>query len=197
MPTGYTHDIEKEDFTFEEFTLGCAKAFGACISMRDLPSNTTIPDEFKVEPYYQDKILETQKQIEKHLNLTLEEWGDLCDKDFEQKESRRVESLNKNIKLLDNYNKMLAKTKEWQPPSEEHLSLKEFMINQIEESIDFDCDVKYYNKPNVKVSVDVFKSETIVKLYKDLEYYTKNNEEEIKRVSQRNLWVKQLRESLK
>lgn len=197
MPTGYTRDIEKDNFTFEDFALSCAKAFGACISMRDLPSNTPIPDEFKVEPYYQDKILETQKQIEKHLNLTLEEWNSLCDKDFEQKESRRVESLNKNIKLLDNYNNMLDKAKAWQPPSEEHLGLKEFMINQIEKSMDFDYSIEYYNKPTVKVSVDVFKSETMAKLYKDLEYYTKNNEEEIKRVSQRNLWVKQLRESLK
>lgn len=197
MPTGYTHNIENDDFTFEDFALSCAKAFGACISMRDLPSNTPIPDEFKVEPYYQDKILETQKQIEKHLNLTLEEWNSLCDKDFEQKESRRIESLNKNINLLYNYNKMLSKVKAWQAPSKEHIGLKEFMISQIEESIDFDCDVDYYNKPTVKVSVDVFKSETMVKLYKDLEYYTKNNEEDIKRVSQRNLWVKQLRESLK
>ena len=197
MPTGYTQNIEKDDFTFEDFALGCAKAFGACISMRDLPSSTPIPDEFKVEPYYQDKILETQKQIERYLNFKYEDWFELWDKDFEQKESRRIDSLNKNIKLLDNYNKMLDKVKVWKAPSKEHLGLKEFMINQIEESIDFDCDVDYYNKPTAKVSIDVFKSETMAKLYKDLEYYTKNNEEDIKRVSQRSLWVKQLRESLK
>ena len=197
MPTGYTHNIENDDFTFEDFALSCAKAFGACISMRDLPINIPIPDEFKVEPYYQDKISETQKQIEKHSSLTLEEWNKLCDKDFEQKESRRIESLNKNIKLFDNYNKMLDKVKAWQPPSKEHVGLKEFMINQIQESIDFDCDIEYYSTPNTKDSIDVFKSETMGKLYKDLEYYAKNNEEEINRVSQRNVWIKQLRESLK
>ena len=197
MPTGYTHDIEKDDFTFEEFALSCAKAFGACISMRDLPINTPIPDEFKAEPYYQDKILETQKQIEKHLNLTLEDWVELCNKDFEQKESHRIKSLNKNTKLLDNYKNMLGKVKDWNPPSSEHIGLKEFMTKQIEESIDFDCSIEYYSKPTVKVSVDIFKSETMTKLYKDLGYYTKNNEEEIKRVSQRNLWIKQLRDSLK
>lgn len=197
MPTGYTHNIENDDFTFEDFALSCAKAFGACISMRDLPNNTPIPDEFKPDTYYQGKILEVQKQIEKHLNLTDEDWVELCDKDFEQKESRRIQSLNNNIKLLDNYNKMLDKVKGWQAPSEEHVCLKEFMINQIQESIDFDCDIEYYSTPNTKDSIDVFKSETMGKLYKDLEYYTKNNEEDINRVSQRNVWIKQLRESLK
>jgi hypothetical protein len=36
MPTGYTAMIEeREDVTFREFALTCARAFGACIMQRD------------------------------------------------------------------------------------------------------------------------------------------------------------------
>lgn len=45
MPTGYTAAI-KYGITFKEFALDCARNFGACISMRDEPRETPIPDEF-------------------------------------------------------------------------------------------------------------------------------------------------------
>jgi len=44
MPTGYTAEIyegEKE-VTFEKFALTCARAFGACITIRDEPMSASI-----------------------------------------------------------------------------------------------------------------------------------------------------------
>lgn len=34
---------------------------------------------------------------------------------------------------------MLDQVQLWQPPTDDHMGLKEFMIQQIEESIKFDC----------------------------------------------------------
>ena len=48
MPTGYTVALyEGKDVTFEDFVMGCSRAFGALISLRDEP-NAPIPEEFKV-----------------------------------------------------------------------------------------------------------------------------------------------------
>ena len=51
MPSGYTNKI-KDDISFEEFALSCARAFGACVEMRDDPGDAKIPEEFTPSPYY-------------------------------------------------------------------------------------------------------------------------------------------------
>jgi hypothetical protein len=47
MPTGYTAPIA-DGMTFEQFALGCARAFGALVTMRDEPSDAPIPE--RLEP---------------------------------------------------------------------------------------------------------------------------------------------------
>lgn len=47
MPTGYTADI-KDGISFETYAMNCARAFGACVSLRDKPSGgKVIPDAFE------------------------------------------------------------------------------------------------------------------------------------------------------
>lgn len=57
MPTGYTYPVAEEKVdTLAEFALQCARAFGACVTMRDEPSNKPIPEEFKPSLHYQKKL---------------------------------------------------------------------------------------------------------------------------------------------
>jgi len=55
------------------------------------------------------------------------------------------ERIKKNKDLLIKYQYMLKKANEWQPPTSDHIKLKDFMIQQISESIKHDCyyDDKY------------------------------------------------------
>ena len=49
MPSGYTEGVASGKVTeFKEYALLCARAFGACISLRDEPLSLEIP-EFKKE----------------------------------------------------------------------------------------------------------------------------------------------------
>ncbi len=46
MPTGYTHLIE-EGCNLEEFVWACARAFGACVMMRDDSVDKPVPEKFE------------------------------------------------------------------------------------------------------------------------------------------------------
>ena len=72
MPTGYTAWIE-EGATFEEFILGCARAFGACISMRDEPLSKQIPEQFKESSYDKEKVQEYIELLKKYESMTIEQ----------------------------------------------------------------------------------------------------------------------------
>ena len=46
MPTGYTAELIEKGMEFNDFVLTCARAFGACIELRDrklAPAPRTIP----------------------------------------------------------------------------------------------------------------------------------------------------------
>lgn len=62
MPTGYTYLIEK-GCTFKEFVLGCSRAFGALISMRDSASDAEIPYEFKPSDYHLRELGEAKAKL--------------------------------------------------------------------------------------------------------------------------------------
>lgn len=50
MPTGYTSVLfDKPETTFSEFASRCARAFGACMAMRDESLAVALPDEVKPE----------------------------------------------------------------------------------------------------------------------------------------------------
>ena len=70
MATGYTHSI-KNDITFEQFALLCARAFGACIEMRDDPTDKPIPKKFKVDSYHAKELKEAKTKLKTLTNFLL------------------------------------------------------------------------------------------------------------------------------
>ena len=77
-----------------------------------------------------------------------------------------------------------------------HRVLKDFMVQQIEESIRFDCSTEYYKKPTELLTGNQWLLEKKQQLLKDINYHTSEHQEEVERVRQRNEWIKQLRNSL-
>lgn len=89
---------------------------------------------------------------------------------------------------------MLAEVEAWEPPSENHTGLKNFMREQIEESIKWDCEID--EKPMQETFEDWRKS--LVEYYKDdVDYHLKRLEEEKTRAAENNKWSRQLFKSLK
>lgn len=69
MPTGYTWDI-KDEITFEQFIMNCARAFGALVEMRDEPRDKKIPDELKPSDYHNKEL--SKHQMVEQISISIE-----------------------------------------------------------------------------------------------------------------------------
>jgi len=196
MPTGYTACIG-DGVSFEEFVLGCARAFGACVTMRDDPSDKPIPDRFEPSDYYSKGIVRANDRIEELKKMSTAEAEAGARAEYEKELQDKEEGIRRDNELRSKYAAMLSKVEAWRPPTTDHKELKKFMIDQIEGSIDFDCGGDYWVKKSpVLLSAQRWLEKELTKAMKDLAYYTKENIKENERVEGRNAWVKALRDSL-
>lgn len=194
MPTGYTAAV-KDGISFEQFALNCARAFGALVMMRDEPSDAPIPDRFEPSDWNANELAKARDRL-----ATLEAMSDTdagvnaraeYDKDLE----RHRERLGEIQALSEKYHAMLARAVQWEPPTPEHQGLKDFMTQQLRESINFDCSTKYLQAPVLQPAA-AWREAQIAKARKDVDYHTKAHAEEVERTESRNAWVAALRSSL-
>jgi len=89
---------------------------------------------------------------------------------------------------------MLSKVQEWKPPTPDHVDLKKFMIQQLEDSIEFDCFIPEMPQ---RLSGEEYREQQIKKVLDDIDYHEREYAKEVNRVHERNKWLLLLRESLK
>jgi len=199
MPTGYTADIEN-DISFEDFILGCARAFGATMHQRD--------DNMKDRPklrdtensYHVDALSEAKKKV-----AELESMRGVNDrtaygkKVIEEETASSQSYFNSKISLRNKYEAMLQKVYNWNPPTPDHDNLKKFMIEQITTSIDFDCDTKYTMDRLTALSkanpLDKY-NEALHLAYKNVEYHETELYKDRERNVGANKWISALYDSL-
>lgn len=197
MPTGYTACIG-DDATFEKFVLGCARAFGALVTMRDDPADAPIPERFEPYDYHAKAIKEAEATLRELDGMPLDEAERRANADYAEALKRNREMIQRNDDLRAKYTAMLKQVNEWQAPTPDHEGLKKFMREQIEQSIDFDCSNEYYlrNAPT-KLTAMEWRSKQVEKARRDIAYHSKEHAEEVGRAAGRTDWVKALRESLR
>ena len=91
---------------------------------------------------------------------------------------------------------MLRQVQAWTPPTKEHTKLKEFMINQLEDSIRWDCAIRNYADGFVTVDKYIEDSLSSEPLEKEVKYYQEQWDKEVKRCEDANKWVEDLIKSL-
>ena len=196
MPTGYTAAI-KDGITFEKFALDCARAFGACVMMRDEPGGgEAIPDEFKPSDYHERNAKQCRDALASLLSMTPQDREEAAKNEWKATEASRLVNLKEKRLLRAAYESMLSNVDAWTPPTDEHNGLKEFMRSQIKESIDFDCREDYYATPTPRLNGEQWAIKEVARLGRDIEYHDQKNAEEIERAAGRTAWVKALRASL-
>lgn len=198
MPTGYTSIIEK-GISFKEFALNCARAFGACISMRDDSSDKPIPNEFKASTYHKEKIKETKTALNVLEKITPNKATDKAKIEYSKEIETTKSYIEKSNNLRRKYEDMLSQVKKWTPPTSGHNGLKRFMVEQIEGSIKFDCSTDYWigELKGIKLLTgQQWIDKETKRLIKDLDYHTKEDIGERSRIDGRNDWVKKLRDSI-
>ena len=198
MPTGYTAGIESGKITTgKEFLMLCARAFGACMEMRDEPLTVPIPKEFGVSPYYQYMVAETCEKIAKLKMMPQEEILSEIEKEEREEAERYLRNRKVNQEQEDRYSKIVYEVKKWNPPSPEHAELKEFALNQIKISRNT-CDTDKWVESRIrpKKTPEEWLATKIADLEEDLIFYDAKWKEEVDRVKRNNEWLAKLWGSL-
>jgi hypothetical protein len=202
MPTGYTSKIA-DGIDFKTFALDCARAFGACIMLRDEPGGgDKIPQKFEPDPYYLKILNDKKYELE---NFDSKYTDEYCIRMIEMEHRERFESNNihnkKSAELEKKYRDMLASVNNWNPPTADHVGLKNFMIQQITDSIKWDChyyaeDEKAVFKKPKKKDIKQWRQGKLNSIQRDVRYYEDRYNKECERLRKNNEWIADLRKSL-
>ncbi len=197
MPTGYTSDIQN-DISFEDYLLGCARAFGACVHQRD-DSMKDKPKLRAVSDHYEETILEMEAELGAIRTMNREQREKYGQELKEEAIAYAQKSFNEKVLLKNKYDAMLAKAQAWNPPTPDHVNLKQFMIDQINESIRFDCDTAYTLEKLTEASnakpVDLVE-EKAVGYERSIKFYEEEWAKDKSRVEEANRWISALYDSL-
>lgn len=108
MPTGYTADI-KDGITFKTFVMNCARAFGACVELRDEPGGgEKIPESFQPSNYHADKVLAARQELAHVRELSADQRERAAAKDWDDAETWRLAGLDSMRAQRRAYEAMLA-----------------------------------------------------------------------------------------
>lgn len=196
MPTGYTADI-KDGIDFKTFAMNCARAFGACVTLRDEPGGgDAIPEEFTPSDYHTKAAEQARASLAALDAMTSEDLERAAASAWDKAETRRAVRLDEMRQQRKAYKSMLAQVNAWTPPTQEHVELQKFMRDQIERSIDFDCDESYHLQPTTRMTGAQWRADQQVTKARDVEYHERKHAEEVQRCKDRSAWVSALRASL-
>ena len=195
MPTGYTHKI-KDGQTFEAFVLGCARAFGALVTMRDEPADAVIPEKFEVSDYHEKEIAKAKQRAAEIESMSFDDVLKACEAEHIAALASWQKRKAEDTDLYNKYNAMLAEVLNWEPPTPDHVKLKEFMVEQLQTSRKFDCGLEWDKEPKAFMPSEWIARE-LAAVRRNIEYHSEAHAKEIARVESRNKWISALRESLK
>lgn len=199
MPSSYTAGIQNGTINnLNDFIWTCARGFGAFITQKDDFDEPLVLKE-KPYPYYKNQVKKSLNEKQKYNEYTEDDWQN----EYSKYVKTQLENINDNIKekeeLKEKYENILKQVKEWIPPNENFHKLKSFMINQIEESIDLDCEISFWKEQKNKIlnlNIETYKQDTINNIEEYLLSSKRYYKEEVERVKSRNQWKQQLVESI-
>ncbi|MDY7542651.1 MULTISPECIES: hypothetical protein [unclassified Cryobacterium] len=195
MPTGYTADLyEGKAITFKEFALTAARGMGAAIMQRD-DGPGPIADEYEPSDYHQIAHAKAVDTLAELTQLPLDEWERREAAARADNAAAEMAGAAKTEALRARYEAMLARVEGWQPPTSEHERFKDFMREQLEGSIKFDCSDRSDAAPSTRTA-EVYRDERIASAVWNVAYHVKSWTEEQERTASRNKWVRDLKVSL-
>ncbi len=175
--------------------MDCARAFGACVEMRDEPLGARIPNKFKPSNYHLEQLEEARQILQGAKMLSNDEAFIDAERLYDETLQGYANLLNSTATTAKRYIGMRAKVKKWKAPTSKHTNFREFMISQLEQSIDFDCSVSHTEVPK-RIKPQEYKNMLIKESKRNIEYHTQAYKKEVKSAQLRTEWVMQLRRSL-
>jgi len=196
MPTAYTQTLMEKEQPFQDFALQCARNFGALISMRDESWDAPIPDSFGPGDYNTKALAKAKKELARLVAMTLPQQKKEGEVLRQMQITKMQEWLGKDTRANARIDAMRSKVWEWQPPSPDHVGLKDFMLDQLmisRENTDYIHEE--IRKAEDKTPMGYY-ADAIDRARRDVEYHTAANAKEIDRRAQQTAWVQKLKQSL-
>jgi len=188
-----THSIRHgRDVDAAEFITGWAKLRGGLAHMREERADAPIR-LCAVSPYRGAALRHAKEQLEKYRNMPLEKAEALVENAYKINVEHQKRQKEGAEALRQKYTELLEKVNKWEPPTLQHLSIKEDAVNDLKRAIQ-DCILIYidYEKEDAQEYIDYH-----------IRYYEKEVmraeaalEEEKKAVAERNQWITDLLKSL-
>lgn len=196
MPTGYTADVKDGKISdLRVFVMRCARAFGALVEMRDDAPDAPIPDAFQPSTYHTQALVTVRTKLARLKRMTTAQADRAVSKAYAEAMSEWERAERERETTRTRYAAMLAKVRAWEPPSSEHVELKRFMVQQLDESIRFDCGDTSEWKPK-RLNGAAWLAKEIERAEADVAYHEEHLAEDVTRAAERTRWVQQLRDSL-
>jgi len=159
-------------------------------------------DDMDVEPRLQEpsdynlkELASAKEKLALYQRMSLDEVEAFVSAELEEALEERKKNDQKKQELLERYTKMRIAVQAWQPPTARHTGLKEFMLEQLNKSISFDCS-SYWPPIPEKVSSGEWRARKIEQVLKDIDYHTRGNLAEIELTEDGNNWIRALYASL-
>lgn len=198
MPTGLTAKIlEDDNFTWEDFVWRCARQFGPYVRFREDPldKKITIQDIEAVFDRdidrYQTKVTAAQAQVDRINTTPTKKLKDRWVKEQENvraENKRRKEDAERNLARL---NEFLDKAKKFNPPTEDHVRFKEFLVGQIEDTIRWDAKA-YTNDLDQEFNEEEYKARLLKNARWEIVYNSQQLENTKSNKKASIQWVKDL-----
>jgi hypothetical protein len=203
MPTGYTAGIlDGTTNSFTDFAKLCMRAFGATIHMRDegleMEYIPRTPDK-----YYYEQIEKANQLFSDSQNLSDEAIINLRKAELEESKKYHEAAIERIKEGRVKLEAMLQQAKAYQAPTADHVEIKEFMIQQLTETIKRDGDSDYnegklleVNRELENLNVEVIRKNMVDKARRGLKYHRDELGKELARCTLSNTWVEQFVKSL-
>jgi hypothetical protein len=194
MPTGYTAAI-KDGISFEQYVWTCARAFGALVLLRD-DTQAPIPERFESSTYHVAELAKAKDRLATLNAMSMDDAVENEKHDYKAATKSYLARLDEKGELRTKYMAMLGQVRQWIPPTPDHQGLKDLMVQQIEQSIEFDCNTHYMELPAAILGGQLWLAQRTAEAECMVAYHADELAKEVSRTEDRNGWLQALRKSV-
>jgi hypothetical protein len=194
VPSGYTSKLHDGEQTFEEFVWDCARAMDASVELRDEPHGTPLGD-LVPGTYHLERLELDRRELLGLRVMPVERAAELAVAEHAAAMARWRSEHEEMAARMARYREMRAMVEAWEPPSDDHEGLKEFMLGQLIDSIRVDCTMM--PAPEVPLDGETWLVRRRNQLIASIAYHEKAHAVEVARVAERNAWNRTLAASVR
>jgi hypothetical protein len=164
--------------------------------LRDRPISSEVPPPFEPSGYYAKELEKARAELTELRSITDEEASERAKASYNHEVAERQHYVEEKEQLRQRYAGVLAHITMWNPPLP-YVELRDFCIQQLQESIKFDCRTSVDFPTGVeRIAGSEWRKGREKILVARIAYCEKQYREECKAAEKANKWIRGLVENL-